>query len=53
MAIDDGELRRIPEVIGVAGGALKHDAVRAALKSGLIDSLVTDSTLAYRLLENP
>ncbi|MBD8044532.1 DNA-binding transcriptional regulator [Arthrobacter sp. Sa2BUA2] len=53
VAIDDGELRRIPEVIGVAGGALKHDAVRAALKSGLIDSLVTDSTLAYRLLENP
>ncbi|MBD7995688.1 DNA-binding transcriptional regulator [Arthrobacter sp. Sa2CUA1] len=52
VAIDADELRRIPEVIGVAGGALKHDAVRAALRSGLIDSLVTDSTLANRLLEN-
>jgi len=53
VAINDAELRQIPEVIGVAGGALKHDAVRAALTSGLIDSLVTDSTLANRLLEKP
>lgn len=52
IAIDATGLRAIREVIGVAGGALKSDAVRAALASGLIDSLVTDLSLASRLLEN-
>lgn len=52
IAIDAESLRAIPEVIGVAGGDLKSDAVRAALASGLIDSLVTDISLATRLLEN-
>ena len=52
VSIDADQLRQIPEVIGVAGGALKYDAVRAALESGLIDSLVTDFALATRLLES-
>lgn len=52
IAIDAAGLKKIPEVIGVAGGALKFEAVRAALKSGLLDSLVTDYSLASRLLEN-
>lgn len=52
IAIEAAALRAIPEVIGVAGGSLKSDAVRAALASGLIDSLVTDLALATRLLEN-
>ena len=52
IAIEAAGLRAIPEVIGVAGGALKSDAVRAALASGLINSLVTDLSLATRLLEN-
>lgn len=51
IAITAQELRAVPEVIGVAGGALKYNAVRAALESGLIDSLVTDLALANRLLE--
>ncbi|GHG59860.1 DNA-binding transcriptional regulator [Sinomonas cellulolyticus] len=54
VAIDEPGLRRIPEVIGVAGGTNKTKAVASALASGLISSLVTDSALAGRLLEeNP
>jgi DNA-binding transcriptional regulator LsrR (DeoR family) len=50
IAIETEQLRRIPEVIGVAGGPLKTAAVRAALESGLLTSLVTDAALARRLL---
>lgn len=53
VAVDAAGLRAIGEVIGVAGGKLKADAVRAALASGLIDSLVTDFALATALLEDP
>lgn len=52
IAIGAEAMANIPEVIGVAGGASKAAAVRAALDSGLIDSLVTDLSLATRLLEN-
>lgn len=52
IAVGAERLRAIPEVIGVAGGPRKYAAVRAALCSGLIDSLVTDLALANRLLEN-
>jgi DNA-binding transcriptional regulator LsrR (DeoR family) len=44
------ELRGIREVIGVAGGDLKTDAILASLRSGLINSLVTDVGVAERLL---
>lgn len=43
-------LRAVPDVIGVAGGSRKTAAVRAALDSGLVGSLVTDAALAERLL---
>lgn len=51
ISIDAAGLRKIPEVVGIAGGSRKTGAVRAALASGLITSLVTDSALATRLLE--
>lgn len=50
LAVSTEQLRRIPEVIAVAGGASKTGAIAAALRSGLIDSLVTDADLARRLL---
>lgn len=50
IAITAEQLRRIPEVIAVAGGPLKTNAVRGALRSGLIHSVVTDSNLAAHLL---
>ncbi len=52
IAISAENLRRIPEVIGVAGGVQKADAIKAVLKSGLLTSIVTDSSVARLLLEN-
>jgi DNA-binding transcriptional regulator LsrR (DeoR family) len=50
IAIDTAALRRIPDVIAVAGGEYKTSAIRAALASGLVNSLITDSALAKRLI---
>jgi DNA-binding transcriptional regulator LsrR (DeoR family) len=43
-------IRCIPTVIGVGGGAVKHEIVKAALKSGLLDVLVTDRDTAEAVL---
>lgn len=51
IAITAEQLRAIPEVIAVAGGQLKTTAILAALRSGIVNSLVTDAALAQRLLE--
>lgn len=53
VAIDAAGLAGINEVIGVAGGEFKTDAVRAALDSGLLNSLVSDKALAERLMGLP
>jgi DNA-binding transcriptional regulator LsrR (DeoR family) len=45
------EMRKITRVIGVAGGPAKLKAIHAALKSQLIDVLVTDHVTAIELLE--
>lgn len=46
------ELRAIPYVIGIAGGSSKHEALRGAFRSGLINACVTDTeTAAYVLAE--
>jgi len=44
-------MRKITRVIGVAGGPAKLKAIHAALKSQLIDVLVTDHVTAIELLE--
>lgn len=44
-------LRRVPNVITVAGGTEKAGAIRALLQADLIDTLVTDSTVARLLLD--
>jgi DNA-binding transcriptional regulator LsrR (DeoR family) len=51
VAISHAEISKVGKVIAVAGGADKAEAVRASLKSGLVDVLVTDSTLAQKLLD--
>ncbi len=51
VGIDAATLRNIPRRIGVAGGARKHDAIRAALLGGWINTLVTDSMTATYLHE--
>ncbi|GAB3878714.1 sugar-binding transcriptional regulator [Terrabacter terrigena] len=46
LGIDSAALLRIPRRIGVAGGRRKHEAIRAALLGGWINTLVTDSATA-------
>ena len=45
------QLRSIPEVVGIPYGVDKAPAVRAALASGLVTSLVTHTALARALLD--
>lgn len=48
LALED--LKRIPLVIAVAGGAAKAPAIRAALRGGYVDLLVTDAAAAAAVL---
>ena len=45
------QLRRVPRVVGVAGGEAKYRMIRAALRGGLLDVLVTDHITAQALLD--
>ncbi|WP_192810253.1 sugar-binding transcriptional regulator [Actinomadura rudentiformis] len=45
--------RGIPRRIGVAGGHRKYAAIRAALRGGWIDVLITDLGVARRLADEP
>jgi len=45
------QLQAIPEVIGLAYGARRADAVRAVLSRGVLSSLVCDADLGRRLLD--
>lgn len=47
------ELKKIPRIVGVAGGSAKLDAIYAALQASLINVLVTDHLTARALLEKP
>jgi DNA-binding transcriptional regulator LsrR (DeoR family) len=44
------EIHRIGHVVGVAGGAVKYEAIQAALRGKLIDVLVTDHVTANKLM---
>ena len=46
------DFRRIPHVVGLAGGAAKLDAIRGALAGKLVNVLITDHLTALRLLED-
>ncbi|HWR28480.1 MAG TPA: sugar-binding domain-containing protein [Negativicutes bacterium] len=46
------ELRAVPEVIGLAVGSNKLRAVKGALKTGMIKTLITDERIASYLLQN-
>ncbi len=49
MGVDMSMLKKIPTVIAIAGGEWKADAVYGALKTGSIDILVIDSSIAREL----
>jgi DNA-binding transcriptional regulator LsrR (DeoR family) len=50
VGIDAEQLRAIPRRVGVAGGARKHSAIRAALRGRWVNVLITDREEARRLL---
>lgn len=50
IAIGPAQLRRIPQVIGIAYGVRKVAAARAALAGGYLDGLVTHTAFAEQLL---
>jgi DNA-binding transcriptional regulator LsrR (DeoR family) len=50
IAISLQQLRAVPDVVAVAGGAAKAPAILAALRSGLIHRLITDEEAARLLL---
>lgn len=52
IGLDLDQIRRIPRVIGAAGGVEKFEVIRAALRGKLINVLVTDDQIAARLLED-
>lgn len=50
IGISSAQLRRIPEVIAIAYGADKVSAAHAALRGGYLQSIVTHTAFAERLL---
>lgn len=51
ITVSAADLRAIPEVVAIAAGAQKASAVRAAVRGGLVSSLVVDGALAAALLD--
>ena len=51
VSIQLNELRQIPHVIGVTAGADRAEAVIAAVRSGLLKSLIVDEQCARSILE--
>jgi DNA-binding transcriptional regulator LsrR (DeoR family) len=51
IGVGAAQLREVPEVLALAYGTLKAPAVRAALRGGLVRSLVTHGSLATILLD--
>jgi DNA-binding transcriptional regulator LsrR (DeoR family) len=51
IAISAEEMRAIPEVVVIPYGIRKAPAVRAALRSGLVDGIVTHTSLARAVLD--
>jgi DNA-binding transcriptional regulator LsrR (DeoR family) len=53
ISIDAKSMQAAPRRIGVAGGAPKLNAIRAAITGGWINVLITDAEVARLLLEPP
>lgn len=52
LAIPMKLLRKVPDVIAVAGGESRHEAVLAAVRAKFINTLVTDSKTAQFILDS-
>lgn len=47
------QMMKVPRRVGVAGGMRKFEAIRGALRGGILTSLITDYEVAKRLVEEP
>ena len=47
------QIKAIPRVIGIGGGEIKYDIIRAALRGKILDVLVTDYATAQALRAEP
>jgi DNA-binding transcriptional regulator LsrR (DeoR family) len=52
IAIPLGNLKRVPCTIGIAAGEQKADAILGVIRSGVINTLITDSNTAMMLLKS-
>ncbi len=52
VSITPADLRQAPRRIGVAGGANKYRAIRAALRGGWVNVLITDLDTARGLAQD-
>lgn len=50
LGVSAEQLREVGHVIVVGGGIRKTNAIQAALRSGLVNTLITDDSVALRLL---
>jgi DNA-binding transcriptional regulator LsrR (DeoR family) len=53
IGINAEQLRAVPEIIGIAYGTVKAEAVRAAVSGRLATSLITHASLAEKVLAMP
>jgi DNA-binding transcriptional regulator LsrR (DeoR family) len=51
IGIDAERLRAVPDVIAIVYGPAKAHAVRAAIRGGLVSSVVTHAAMARALLD--
>ena len=52
IGLDLAQMKRIPRVLGISGGAGKFEVIRGALRGHLIDVLITDDATAEQLLQD-
>ncbi|QPZ38202.1 sugar-binding transcriptional regulator [Paramicrobacterium chengjingii] len=52
VAMQTDLLRAVPDVVGIGGGEHQHAAVLAAVRSGIVNTLVTDAATADFVLAN-
>jgi DNA-binding transcriptional regulator LsrR (DeoR family) len=50
LSITGKQLRRVPDVIGIGGGLEKAEAIAAVLRGRWINTLITDASVARRLI---
>ncbi|NLJ48762.1 MAG: hypothetical protein GX428_04130, partial [Candidatus Atribacteria bacterium] len=51
IAVPLNELKKVPHIIGVAGGLDKVDAIIGALRGGFVNLLVIDNYTAEAIME--